>query len=77
MIYQLFGRKGFAVLAVIVVIGFGIALLSAGSLSHETVAGAALGPGWQCSRVAFVMTTCTRDPMPERARVHVEQPSRG
>jgi hypothetical protein len=77
MIHQLYSRKGFALLAIIVVIGFGVALLSAGDLSHETVAGAALGPGWQCSRIAFVVTTCTRDATPERARVHVEQPSRG
>jgi hypothetical protein len=77
MIHQLYSRMGFALLAVIVVIGFGVALLSAGDLSHETVAGAALGPGWQCSRIAFVVTTCTRDATPERARVHVEQPSRG
>ncbi|MCA6107828.1 hypothetical protein [Bradyrhizobium cenepequi] len=77
MIHQLYSRKGFALLAVIVVIGFGVALLSAGSLSHETVASAALGPGWQCSRIAFVMTSCTRDRRPEPARAHAQQPSPG
>jgi hypothetical protein len=77
MIHQLYRRKGLALLAIIVMIGVGLALLSAGNLSHETVASAALGPGWQCSRIAFVVTTCTRDPTPERARVHVAQPSRG
>ncbi|WP_027578291.1 hypothetical protein [Bradyrhizobium sp. Ai1a-2] len=77
MIHQLISRKGFALLAAIVVIGFGIAMFSAGSLSHETVASAALGPGWQCSRIAFVVTTCTRDARPERARAHAEQPSPG
>jgi hypothetical protein len=77
MIHQLYSRKGLALLAIIAVIGFGVALLSAGDPSHEAVASAALGPGWQCSRIAFVVTTCTRDATPERARVHVEQPSPG
>jgi hypothetical protein len=35
--------------------------LAAAGLSHpEPVASAALGPDWQCSRLAFVFTTCSR-----------------
>ncbi|MCA1453922.1 hypothetical protein I6F35_11930 [Bradyrhizobium sp. BRP22] len=77
MIHQIYSRKGFALLAIIVVIGFAVALFSAGGLFQETVASASLGPGWQCSRIAFVMTTCTKDARPERARVQAEQRSRG
>ncbi|MFX9165610.1 hypothetical protein ABTN87_19300, partial [Acinetobacter baumannii] len=32
----------------------------------EQVSSAGLGPGWQCSRVAFVLTTCTRAGEAER-----------
>ncbi|WP_454628673.1 hypothetical protein [Bradyrhizobium cenepequi] len=77
MINQLYSRKGFALLAVIVVVGFSAALLSAGTGSRGTVASATLGPEWQCSRIAFVMTSCTRNEKPERARVHQEQRSPG
>ena len=27
---------------------------------HPHVSGAALGPNWECSRIAYVWTTCTR-----------------
>ena len=37
-----------------------VALLSIGLTAHEPVASAALGPEWQCSRLAFVLTTCSR-----------------
>lgn len=37
-----------------------VAYLSLTLASPEPVSSAALGPAWQCSRVAFVLTTCTR-----------------
>lgn len=79
MTNHLWSRRGFAWLAAIAAIGIGAAVLAAGSASQETLAGAALGPDWQCSRIAFVMTSCTRtEPAnSERARVRQEQPSPG
>lgn len=45
-----------AAVALACAIGF-----AATGLSHpEPVASAALGPDWQCSRLAFVFTTCSR-----------------
>jgi hypothetical protein len=38
-----------------------VVLLSIGLTAHVPVASTALGPEWQCSRVAFVLTTCTRN----------------
>ena len=37
-----------------------VAYVSLTLASPEQVSSAGLGPGWQCSRVAFVLTTCTR-----------------
>ena len=37
----------------------------------EPVSNAALGPDWQCSRLAFVWTTCTRLPRAGAASVSV------
>ena len=36
------------------------AVVAIGLVSPEPVSSAALGPDWQCSRLAFVWTTCTR-----------------
>ena len=37
-----------------------VAYVSLTLASPEPVSSAALGPAWQCSRVALVLTTCTR-----------------
>ena len=37
----------------------------------EPVSSAALGPDWQCSRMAFVWTTCKRLPHAKSASVRV------
>src|SRR5712664_497033 len=36
------------------------AVVAIGLVYPEPVSSAALGPDWQCSRLAFVWTTCTR-----------------
>ncbi|HBY25649.1 MAG TPA: hypothetical protein DEH75_03700 [Bradyrhizobium sp.] len=43
-----------------------VAYVSLTLASPEQVSSAGLGPGWQCSRVAFVLTTCTRAGEAER-----------
>jgi hypothetical protein len=53
-------------IAAIVLLG-GIALLLLADTARHPTALATLGSGWQCSRTAFVLTTCIRnratDPM--------------
>ena len=46
-----------------------VALVAAGLTSAEPIQGAALGPHWQCSRIAFVFTICSRVSQVERAIV--------
>ncbi|WP_426433886.1 hypothetical protein [Bradyrhizobium genosp. P] len=57
---KLWSRKGVALAAAVVASAGAAALLSWNVMSPEPVSSAALGPDWQCSRVAFVLTTCTR-----------------
>jgi hypothetical protein len=44
--------------AVVLACAFGLAVF--GLSTPEPVASAALGPDWQCSRLAFVFTSCSR-----------------
>jgi hypothetical protein len=50
----------------------GAAVIVAISLAYpEPVSNAALGPDWQCSRVAYVWTTCRRSKHAEAASVRL------
>ncbi len=60
MLHNLWTRKNIALVAAIVSLGCVAAVLAIGLASPEPVSGAALGPNWECSRIAFVWTTCTR-----------------
>jgi hypothetical protein len=60
MIQNLWNQKGFALVAAIATVACVAALLSMVLTFPEPVSSAALGPDWQCSRIAFVFTTCTR-----------------
>ena len=46
-----------------------VVLVAAGLTSPEPLQSAALGPHWQCSRMAFVFTICSRVSQVERAIV--------
>jgi hypothetical protein len=48
-----------------------IALVAAGLAGPEPLQSAALGPHWQCSRLAFVFTICSRVSEAERTTVRV------
>jgi hypothetical protein len=48
------------VVAAIVALACAFSLAAFGLSTPEPVAGAALGPDWQCSRLVFVFTTCSR-----------------
>ena len=48
------------VLAAAVSLACAVAFLAVGLSYPEPAASAALGPDWQCSRLALVFTTCSR-----------------
>ena len=58
MIHDLWTRKQFALAAAIVSLGIVAAVLAIGLAYSEPFTDAGLGPEWQCSKVAFVFTTC-------------------
>ena len=60
MMSKLWSGKGAALAAAGAAGAVLVAYLSLTLASPEPVSNAALGPEWQCSRVAFVLTTCTR-----------------
>ena len=60
MVQNLWNQKGLALVAAIATVACVVALLSIALASPEPVSSAALGPDWQCTRLAFVLTTCTR-----------------
>ena len=60
MMSKLWSGKGAALAAAGAAGAVLVAYLSLTLASPEPVSSAALGPAWQCSRVAFVLTTCTR-----------------
>jgi hypothetical protein len=53
-------RKGVVLSVAIVTLAAIAAAVSIGLAFPEPVSSAALGPDWQCTRLAFVLTTCTR-----------------
>jgi hypothetical protein len=53
-------RKGLMLSVAIVTLAVVAAALSIGLAYPEPISSAALGPDWQCTRLAFVLTTCTR-----------------
>ena len=59
MISNLWTRKGVVLVAAIVTFVCVAALLSVNLASPDPISSAALGGDWQCSRIAFVFTTCT------------------
>ena len=52
-------RKNFVLAAAVVALAL-IGFVVIGVSYPEPAASAALGPDWQCSRLAFVFTTCSR-----------------
>lgn len=60
MISKLWFGKTVALAAAVVAGVVLVALVSFSVASPEQVSSGALGPEWQCSRVALVLTTCTR-----------------
>jgi hypothetical protein len=69
MLHSLWTRKGIALVAAIASVMAAVLLVWLTSL--VPVSSAALGPEWQCSRVALLFTSCTRVGHAEPAAVRV------
>lgn len=66
--------KGFIFAAAMATLACAAVIATIGLAYPEPVSNAALGPDWQCSRLAFVWTTCSR---PKHAEAAVGPRSRG
>ncbi|MBA2399957.1 MAG: hypothetical protein H0V72_14890 [Bradyrhizobium sp.] len=60
MIHNWWTPKGFACLAAMASLACVAVVVAIGLVYPKPVPSAALGPDWQCSRLAYVWTTCTR-----------------
>jgi hypothetical protein len=60
MFHNLWTRKHIALAVATVSLGCVAAILAIGLVYPEPIQHAALGPDWQCSRIAIVWTTCSR-----------------
>jgi hypothetical protein len=73
MLHKPWTWKGIALVSALALAGSVVTVLSVGLASPEPVSSAALGPEWQCSRFAFILTTCTRIGQVERAALRVRK----
>jgi len=73
MIHHLWSHKRGELIAAILMVACIVAVLAVGFTSPEPVTSAALGPDWQCSRVGFVVTTCSRIQRTEPPSVQVRK----
>jgi adenine-specific DNA methylase len=64
-------RRNLVLAAAVVSLACAVTFLAAGVSYPEPVASAALGPDWQCSRLALVFTTCRRMKHTEAAAIRV------
>ena len=60
MIRNLWNRKQLVFTTAVVLFGCVAAALAVGLVYPGPVTASALGPDWQCSRLAFVFTICSR-----------------
>ena len=60
MIHHRWTPRSLVLAAAIVLFACVAGAAATGLVRPEPVASAALGPDWQCSRLAFVFTTCSR-----------------
>jgi hypothetical protein len=62
-------RRTLVLAVTIVTLVFIAAAFSVGLAYPEPVSNAALGPDWQCTRLAFVLTTCRKSKRADTATV--------
>ena len=53
-------RRSLVLATAVIALACAFGLAAFGLSTPEPVASAALGPDWQCSRLVFVFTTCSR-----------------
>jgi hypothetical protein len=53
-------RKNLVLAATVITLTCAVSFVAMGLSYPEPVPNAALGPDWECSRLAFVFTTCNR-----------------
>jgi hypothetical protein len=70
MRHPLWFRRTMIIAAALVIIACIGATVWSGSATPEPLASAAMGPDWQCSRVAFILTSCTPSAQPETVGMH-------
>ena len=63
--------KNLMFVAAVVSVACAAAFVVTGFAYPEPVSSAALGPDWQCSRLAFVWTSCSRMKHARAASVHL------
>jgi adenine-specific DNA methylase len=63
-------RKNVVLAATVVALAL-IGFVVVGVSYPEPAASAALGPDWQCSRLAFIFTTCSRAKQSQAVPVHL------
>ena len=73
MLHSLWTWKGIALVGTLAAAGAVVTVLSVGLASPESVSSAELGPEWRCSRVAFILTTCTPIGQSERAALRARK----
>jgi hypothetical protein len=73
MPHKLLSQKALTLIAALGTVACVVALLSIGMTAREPAASAALGPEWQCSRFAFVLTTCSRTDQVESASTRLRK----
>ena len=71
MIHHRWTPRSLVLAAAIVLFACVAGAAATGLVRPEPVASAALGPDWQCSRLAFVWTTCSRAKHAQSASVRL------
>ena len=71
MIHKWWTSKSFVFAVVIASLACVAVVVAIGLARPDPVSSAALGPDWQCSRLAFVWTTCIRLKQAEAVEVRV------
>jgi hypothetical protein len=71
MIHNWWTPKGFIFAAAIASLACVAVIVAIGLAYPEPVSSAELGPEWQCSRLAFVWTTCRRTKHAQSASVRL------
>jgi len=53
-------RRSLVLVAAVVALTCAVSVVALGMSDPEPVASTGLGPDWQCTRLAFIFTTCSR-----------------